>query len=79
MLAGDGVEFLYTAISRCKAPPGRLSIYIFILEVEGWQRRSPWAIRRSRRALSFFARERGPVNRRSLKFVIRLIRWTPTE
>jgi hypothetical protein len=53
MLAGEDVEFLYTAISRCKAPPGHLSIYIVILELGGWQRRSPWAIRRSRRALSF--------------------------
>ena len=74
MLAGEDVEFLYTAISRCKAPPGHLSIYIVILDLGGWQLRSPWAIRRSRRALSFFARERGPVKRRSLKFVIRLIR-----
>ena len=79
MLAGEDVEFLYTAVSPCKAPLGHLSIYIVIPEVEGWQRRSPWAIRRSRRALTFFARERGPVNQRSKKFVIRLIRCHPTE
>jgi hypothetical protein len=79
MLAGDGVEFLYTAVSRCKVPPGHLSIYIVILEVRACRRRSPRAIQRSGRALTFFARERGPVNRRSKKFEFRLIRCHPTE
>ena len=35
MLAGEGADFLYTAISRCKAPPGIHSIYLVILEEQG--------------------------------------------
>ena len=62
MLAGMGANFLYTAISRCKAPAGGF----------------PYISSRQNPALSprslFLARERGPVKRRSLKFVIRLIR-----
>jgi hypothetical protein len=30
MLAGMGVEYLYTAVSRCKAPSDIQSIYIVI-------------------------------------------------
>ena len=62
MLAGMGANFLYTAISICKAPAGNFSIYIVTPR------------QRSLRRSLFLARERGPVKRRSLKFVIRLIR-----
>jgi hypothetical protein len=74
MPADGGVEFLYTAISRCKAPVDRLSIYIVISKVEVPASTFAAGDLRSRRVLSFLARERGPVKRRSLKFVIRLIR-----
>lgn len=35
MLAGMGANFLYTAVSRCKAPPRQLSIYIVIRGEQG--------------------------------------------
>jgi hypothetical protein len=55
MLAGDGVEFLYTAVFRCKAPFELLSIYIVIPEVRGWNQASPRAIG-ALSALSVFSR-----------------------
>ena len=35
MLAGEGANFLYTAVFPCKAPPDILSIYIVIREEQG--------------------------------------------
>ena len=64
MLAGMGANFLYTAISRCKAPPDGFPYIIYIVMPE--PALSPRSL--------FLARERGPVKWRSKKFVIRLIR-----
>ena len=53
MLAGAGVEFLYTAISRCKAPAAGFP-YIHIFSHAGH--------RRSHRALSFWRESAGLLN-----------------
>ena len=68
MLAGEGAIFLYTAVFPCKAPPDIISIYIVIRDGAGRHRASSRTISRSRRALTFLARERRLVNQRSKKF-----------
>ena len=64
MLAGDGVEFLYTAISRCKAPPILLSIYMVLGRSQAALENAMGDAALAPRS-NFFARERGAVNRRS--------------
>ena len=59
MLAFGAQEFLYTAIPRCKAPPNSFSYIIVIREVADPRRGASFDGERSRRALTFLARERG--------------------
>ena len=59
MLAGDGVEFLYTAVSRCKAPADSSSIYIVISRVLTPVLKIVLGERRSLRALCFWRASAG--------------------
>ena len=75
MLAGEGAYFLYTAVFPCKAPPDILSIYIVIQGGAGRHRASSRTIERSRRALTFLAREHGLLTSALKKFeTVRLAR-----